>query len=511
MKTSSYTAKSQLHAAETSQQELRSIKRSGATLLLLFTALFALLFFSSCEDEDDKEEELRPDSLELIVGDNLEAIYNQTVKLDASQTYDKLDAAIDFKWEAVSFPGDHFLEEYLQQAGTATATFHPYDVGEFTFRVSAATEFETKTALLTVSVDAEVVELSGNLNDLKETWEPTTPPGMTDYRITGPLSLHRSEIDVAPGVVIEMSQNAYINVNQDSYLSAVGSEENPIIIRGREAIRGYWHSIRFVSNTSNNRLQYVEISDGGNNRNNDRGMITLGNEGRLHMERCTLSNATLAALELGIVTGNPDQHLTHIANVYKNNQRPVFARPDAFHFLDAESDYSGNDVDAIDANGALGTTPDAPVEWQALNVPYLAERIIIANRLTMKAGLHLKMAQASYIRAIDGQLLIEGEAENQVLIEGEHGGGATWLGIELASFGNHIDHLHIKNAGSAVLRSGLEKANIAIRSGSLYIENTHFEDGDGYGVYRTMNTQISGGDNLTATNLNGDLYNVIML
>lgn len=99
MKTSSYTAKSQLHAAETSQQELRSIKRSGATLLLLFTALFALLFFSSCEEEDDKEEELRPDSLELIVGDNLEALYNQTVKLDASQTYDKLDAAITFKWE----------------------------------------------------------------------------------------------------------------------------------------------------------------------------------------------------------------------------------------------------------------------------------------------------------------------------------------------------------------------------------------------------------------------------
>src|SRR5690554_7875227 len=128
-------------------------------------------------------------------------------------------------------------------------------------------------------------------------------------------------------------------------------------------------------------------------------MITLGNEGRLHMERCTLSNASGAALELGIVTGNPDQHLTHIANVSKDNQRPGFGRPDALHFLDAESDYSGNDVDAIDANGALGTTPDAPVEWQALNVPYLAERIITANRLTMKAGLHLKMAQASYIRS----------------------------------------------------------------------------------------------------------------
>src|SRR5690554_191072 len=509
MKTSSYTAKSQLHAAETPQQELRSIKRSGATLLLLFTALFALLFFSSCE-EDDKEEELRPDSLELIVGDNLEALYSQTIKLDASQTHDKLDAAIDFKWEAVSFPGDHFLEEYLQQAGTATATFHPYDVGEFTFRVTASTEFETKTALLTVSVDAEVVELSGNLNDLKETWEPTTPPGMTDYRITGPLSLNGSEIDVAPGVVIEMSQGSYINVNRDSYFSAVGSEENPIIIRGREALRGYWHSIRFVSNTTNNRLQYVEISDGGNNRNNDRGMITLVNEGRLHMERCTLSNASLAALELGIVTGNPDQHLTHIANVYKNNQRPVFARPDAFHFLDAESDYSGNDVDAIDANGALGTTPDAPVEWQALNVPYLAERIVIENKLTLQAGLHLKMAQASYIRAINGKLLIEGEAENQVLIEGEHGGGATWLGIEMATLGNFIRHLHIKNAGSGSQRTGLQPANILVRDGSLNIDHTHFEDGEGYGIFRRQ-SNVTMGNNLTSTNLNGMIYNIIVL
>src|SRR5690554_4854408 len=100
MKTTSMYAKNDhFNHAGTPGQELKSIKRSGAGLLLLFTALFALLFFSSCEDEDDKEEELRPDSLELIVGDNLEALYNQTVKLDASQTYDKLDAAITFKWE----------------------------------------------------------------------------------------------------------------------------------------------------------------------------------------------------------------------------------------------------------------------------------------------------------------------------------------------------------------------------------------------------------------------------
>src|SRR5690554_351547 len=99
MKTSTYTHKGHIQPAETPQEELRNIKRSGATLLLLFTALFALLFFSSCEDEDDKEEELRPDSLELIVDNQLEARYSQTIKLDASQTHDKLDAAITFKWE----------------------------------------------------------------------------------------------------------------------------------------------------------------------------------------------------------------------------------------------------------------------------------------------------------------------------------------------------------------------------------------------------------------------------
>ncbi|GAO31511.1 hypothetical protein [Geofilum rubicundum] len=333
---------------------------------------------------------------------------------------------------------------------------------------------------------------------------------MVDYRITGGISLNNSEIDVAPGVIIEMTQNTFINVNQDSYLAAVGTEDAPIVIRGTEALRGYWHSIRFVSMTTKNRLEYVHISDGGNNRNNDRGMITLGNEGRLHMERCTLSNAQMAALELGILTGNPNQHLTHIANVYKNNQRPVFARPDAFHFLDAESDYLGNDTDAIDANGAYGSTPDAEVSWQALNVPYQAERITVGQKLTIEAGAHLTMAQGSYLKAIEGQLHIEGTAENPVVIEGEHDGGATWLGIELTTLGNSIQHLQIKNAGSGSLRSGRPKANMVI-SGGLNLDHVHFMDGDGYGYYKTIDANIVAGENITATNLNGQITNFWVL
>src|SRR5690554_2715323 len=77
MKTSSYTAKSQLHAAETSQQELRSIKRSGATLLLVFTALFTLIFFSSCEEEDENENEMEEiaSNTELSVSAEVEGEY----------------------------------------------------------------------------------------------------------------------------------------------------------------------------------------------------------------------------------------------------------------------------------------------------------------------------------------------------------------------------------------------------------------------------------------------------
>ncbi|GAO31512.1 hypothetical protein JCM15548_13879 [Geofilum rubicundum JCM 15548] len=129
---------------------------------------------SSCDDDAKEEEDIRPESLELIVANDFEAMYGQTVKLDASQTYDKLEAPIEFHWEALSFPGDHFLEEYLQGVHQSAATFQPYDVGEFSFRITASTEYESQTAMLRVSVDAEVVELAGNLNDLKETWVPTT-------------------------------------------------------------------------------------------------------------------------------------------------------------------------------------------------------------------------------------------------------------------------------------------------------------------------------------------------
>lgn len=120
------------------------------------------------------------------------------------------------------------------------------------------------------------------------------------------------------------------------------------------------------------------------------------------------------------------------------------------------------------------------------------------------------MAQGSYLKAIEGQLHIEGTAENPVVIEGEHDGGATWLGIELTTLGNSIQHLQIKNAGSGSLRSGRPKANMVI-SGGLNLDHVHFMDGDGYGYYKTIDANIVAGENITATNLNGQITNFWVL
>jgi hypothetical protein len=66
-----------------------------------------------------------------------------------------------------------------------------------------------------------------------------------------------------PGVVIEVAQDTGIYVEDTASLTAIGTADLPIEIRGAEALQGYWQGIQFDSNSTDNVLQYIEIRHGG--------------------------------------------------------------------------------------------------------------------------------------------------------------------------------------------------------------------------------------------------------
>lgn len=473
----------------------------------IIALLFVSIVFFSCEEDEGN----RPDSLTVVVADDFETSFGRTVELDGSRTSDASGASISYSWEVVSFPGDHFTPASLEDTDRPIAKFTPLQVGEFVFRLTATTEFESQSATMMVRVDAQIVEVGGVLSGVTETWGRTTPEGMPDYRITSLVSLRESQITVLPGVEIEMTENVGFNVEANSFLNMIGTEEEPILVYGREKTKGFWTSIRWVSGSANNRMEYVHLSDGGRNRNNDRGMITFGNNGSLHMEKCILSNASNAGLEIGIVTSRSNLNITHIANDYKDNVRPVLATASNFHVLDSESDYTGNEDDIIDSRLSFGTTPTDDLVWQKLNVPYVAGGIAVDGDLTVQAGAVIRIGGGNdLVRVTNGTIKLEGTEDDPVVFEGLESGVGTWKGIYITSSGgNSINHAIISGTGSGALTSGGALAAILVRNGSLSIDNTLFRDGRGYGFATWGGAPlVNAGDNIVLENMGLGLTNM---
>jgi len=85
----------------------------------------------------------------------------------------------------------------------------------------------------------------------------------TPYRLQGNLTIE-GHLKLAPGVMIELERNGAININQDAFIEAKGTEAAKIKIRGAEAGVGYWRGIICFSQNTGNIIEYAEISGGGN-------------------------------------------------------------------------------------------------------------------------------------------------------------------------------------------------------------------------------------------------------
>ncbi|TLV00708.1 PKD domain-containing protein [Dyadobacter luticola] len=83
----------------------------------------------------------------------------------------------------------------------------------------------------------------------------------TPYRILESLSSD-ANWKLMPGVVIEMSRNARMSID-DGYINAVGTEASKIVIKGAENSAAYWRGMICFSTSNLNVFNFAEISGGG--------------------------------------------------------------------------------------------------------------------------------------------------------------------------------------------------------------------------------------------------------
>ena len=115
--------------------------------------------------------------------------------------------------------------------------------------------------------------LTGNADDRVEVTDWLLSSDTTFHDIGVPLLITEGvglpanapvRLTIEPGVELVMSQKTDITAQEDCVLNARGTADNPIIIRGKEQLAGYWTKIRFEeSRSADNVLEHVEISDAG--------------------------------------------------------------------------------------------------------------------------------------------------------------------------------------------------------------------------------------------------------
>ncbi len=306
----------------------------------------------------------------------------------------------------------------------------------------------------------------------------------------GISKIHRihGDLTLAPGVKVAFSEAAGMLVENSGSLTAVGTESDSIEFSGREDLEGYWKGFKITSNSVKNRLKHAVLSNGGqggfDGNNHKANLIVQGNS------RVEISNTVIKKSGgVGLFAEGIDAELPGFSrNSFKDNaEAGAKVRMRHFHFLDSQSDFTGNGKDYIDmqydfASRAISGTH----EWSPLNVPYrlVGQDNQVKGSITLKPGVRFVAAQDAGLEIVtDGSFRAVGAEDSLIVFEGEENLRGYWKGIRFTSTSslNLLEHFAISDGGGKGFDGANRKANIEI-AGSLAISKATLKNSGGAGI-----------------------------
>ena len=242
-------------------------------------------------------------------------------------------------------------------------------------------------------------------------------------------------------------------------------------------------------------LDFVTIEYGGGGYNGVSNVVMYGAAGsqqRLAISNTVLSDSIGYGFELN--AGSIVDVFENVT-VTRNASGPGLVHVNSIGVLDANSDYTGNDIDVMEIRNSGNITTDQT--WPAINVPYsLASHGVNAN-LTIAAGAQLRFrANGDLNISSSGSLRAEGTADNKILFTGDQPTRGYWQGIQYTfsnNINNVLNHVIIEYGGGA---GGNGSANLVMYGStgspnSIQVTNSEFRESLGYGVEIDAGTIVS--------------------
>ena len=151
-----------------------------------------------------------------------------------------------------------------------------------------------------------------------------------DYIINDLITLENA-LTINAGVVIEFAADAGIFVETGS-INMQGTSSSRIVLTGKSKTNGYWRGLLFESNSSQNKMSFVDVNYAGSttfNSNGDQASIIVWADTKLDILDCRITNGgangisaiySNTKLSINLSSTNNDTHYLKIKTKVIINQ-----------------------------------------------------------------------------------------------------------------------------------------------------------------------------------------------
>lgn len=255
-------------------------------------------------------------------------------------------------------------------------------------------------------------------------------------------------LTLEPGVLMLFQDDMGLLVGSDGALTAVGSQDAPIVFRGEEEVAGYWRGLRFISGDARNELDHVTIAHGGSDTHSGsvrpHNLYFAAGSGGARVSNTVLRDGIGYGLyaprgtRLEAFTGN---------QLTGNALGPAFVDAPVAGQLLASSMYTGNGNDVVTVYGYTSRITE-PATWQDLGVPYRVDDaprgLYVDAELTLEEGVEILFPADLGLAVVEGSLVAHGTMQNPIRFAAD---GASWQGIHVVRGQASFEYATIENAG----------------------------------------------------------------
>lgn len=327
--------------------------------------------------------------------------------------------------------------------------------------------------------------------------------GGIDYTIDCKMAIN-GDLTIEPGVVIQFTNNAGLDIGNKGSLKAIGTGDKKIEFIGKDDQIGSWLGILFDSDDTKNELSYCKLKNaGGNsfNSNGDKGALIIWSDTKINVNNCEFINSA----EYGINANYGNSNVSFTDNKISGCKMPMLINAEYVGSINGGT-YTGNTTDVIHiaTYSSRGTIHTAQT-WTDLGVNYRVKtggQIAIPDvHLELTEGITIEFEISTGISiGTDGGFAAKGTSSKPILFTGTVKQPGSWTHIAFKYTNSPLNE--ISNATIEYGGESSEKGVIYMWANpDLKLSNVNFKNIEACAIYDAPKPDYNPGSQVMNPNL----------